>query len=125
MSHARGEDMWAIPVEAEITGSIVTSPTPNRPDWTARTVTVVTAGTPVQGPDVSIPNGFSVLIRQRVTQTGSRRLYVARTAANAGIAANRFEFSKGDGLRLFITNLNLLFFDTNTDGTIAELVVEQ
>lgn len=120
---ALAEGMFGDPVD--VSGAVSSVPTPNRAAWTARTVTVLTAATPVQGPNVAIPDGFSVAVIFRATQAGTPKGYMANSSANTAILASRTEMNKGDVRRLFVTNLNLLFFDTDTSGSIFDLVVEQ
>lgn len=121
---AVAEGMFSDPVDVS-GGTITAAPTPNRAAWTARTAEVVTAGTPVQGPDVAVPNGFSVAIIFRATQAGSPKGYMADSGANTALSASRTEMNKGDVRVLFVTNLNLLFFDTDTSGAVFDLVLEQ
>ena len=119
-----GEAQFGIPVD--ITGgTIIVIPTANRAAVTMRSVTVIAAGTPVQGPNVSIPNGFAVLVLFRVTQTGAPIGFLANSLANTALPANRTEMLKGDTRRFFVTNMNLLFFDSDTTDAVFELFVEQ
>ncbi len=122
---AAGEAQFGIPVEAVVTGSIVVAQTPNRPAWTVRTVTIASAGTPQQGPDVAIPDGFAVAVKARSTQPSGNIIFQATSGANTALSANRAELKPAEIITLKITNLNLLFFDANNDGSIVELIVEQ
>jgi hypothetical protein len=117
--------MFGDPVEATVTGTVAVLPTPNRAAWTARTVTVAAPGAAQQGPGVPIPDGFTVAVVFRATQTGAPKGYMANSAANTGLAASRTEMNKGDVRRLGVTNMNLLFFDADTAGAVFELVAEQ
>jgi hypothetical protein len=101
------------------------TPVPNEAAVTMQTVTVAVAGTPVQGPNLTIPDGFGVVIKNRSTQAGSPQAYVSDSAVNAVLSANRFEMLKGESIEYKITNMNLLFFDTDTNGTIIDLTAEQ
>lgn len=100
------------------------APVLNRQGVKFTTVTVVTAGTPVQGPDMTIPHGFALAIEQRahgVNRTG----YVGSSAANVIVSGTRKEFRDGVGITLYITNANLLYFDASADATVFELWAEQ
>lgn len=121
------EGQFGDPVEAALVGpvTVVVTPTPNKTAIAFGTVTVAVAGTPVQGPNLTVPNGFSLVVRQRVTQAGSPVGYVANSGANCAISANRNETLKGMGFAFFISNANLLWFDSDTAGTIFDLSVEQ
>lgn len=122
---AAGEAEFGIPVEATFTGPVVVAPLSNRGAWTSRTAVVAVPGTPVQGPDVAIPDGFSVLVEFRITQPDSPIGYVANSGANTALSANRKELVKGGAFTLYVTNMNLIFFDSDTAGAVFELTVEQ
>jgi len=97
----------------------------NRDAVTFKTVTVATAGTPVQGPDVAIPDGFALVVILRETQDGSPKGYVADSSANAQSATARTEMTKGGIRTFYISNMNLLWFNTDVNGAVFELFVEQ
>jgi len=120
-----GEDQFATPVEATIFGVITVAAVPNRAAWTAQTVTVAVPGTAVQGPNVPVPDGFSVAIVFRTTQLGNPQGYMGNSMANASNPSFNTQFLKGDTRRLFITNMDLLWFDSDTAGAVFELFVEQ
>lgn len=100
-------------------------PTPNRDGVTFRTVTVATAGDTPQGPDVEIPDGFALVAQMRVGQTVPRTGFTANSAANVGDATLRTNVPVGGVRKFYISNMNILFFGADTDGTIFELFVEQ
>lgn len=125
MGTPRGEGMFGDPVEATVTGTVAVLPTPNRASWTVRTVAVPAPGAAQQGPSVPIPDGFTVAVVFRATQTGTPKGFMANSLANAGLSASRTEMNKGDVRRLGITNMNLLFFDSDTAGAVFELIAEQ
>ena len=102
----------------------MTAPVLNRQGWTTQIVTVVTAGTPVQGPDVKIPHGFGIAISQR-RHAASPIGYVAKSSAAALVDATRKELRDGEGFVLFLTNMNLLWFDASASSTVFELTAEQ
>ena len=122
---ADGEYQFGYPVEAVVVGPIIVTPEPNRSAFTVRTIINAVAGTPLQGPSVTVPDGFAVLIKGRTTQTGSPDLFVANSLANTGISASRTEFVKGESFSMKIDNMDLIFFDTNMSGAVLELIAEQ
>lgn len=122
---ALGENQFGIPVEATIVGAIVVTATPNRSAVIFRTVTVVTSGTPVQGPSVTIPDGFSLAVKNRITNTGTPTGYVANSGANTADATLRTEMLKGEAFAMFEDDMDNFFFDATLDGTIFELFAEQ
>lgn len=121
---AIAEGQFGDPVEAVVIGPVIADPPPNKSSVTFRTVTVATAGTPQQGPTVTVPDGFALLIRLRITQ-GAVEGRVSDSSANALDAAKRMEMVIGDSISLKVNNMNLLFFDADTNGTVFELVAEQ
>jgi len=121
---ARVEGWVSDPVEATFPPDGTIPPTANQDAITFRTVTIPLAGDAVQGPDVEIPNGRSVMVIVRTGQS-TRKGFVANSSANVGDPTMRGEIPV-DGIRLyFISNMNLLWFGADTDGTVIELQVEQ
>ncbi len=107
-------------------GSIPITPPTNQSSWTVQT-NVVSAGNPTQGPNITIPDGYSVVVRNRSTNggVGNPTVFVATSLVNTGVSASRIELLKSESLSLAITNMNLLFFDGNIDGTVIEMLAEQ
>ena len=122
---AIGEYQFGFPVEAVVVGPIIVTPTPNRSAFTIRTIINVTAGVALQGPSVSIPDGFALLIKGRTTQVGNPDLLVANSLANTAISANRTEFKKGESFSMKIDDMDLIFFDSSINGGVIELIAEQ
>lgn len=102
----------------------MTAPILNRPGWTTQIVTVAAAGTPVQGPSIIIPHGFGLAITQRV-HAGAPTGYLAISSAAALVDATRKELKDGQGLVLYVTNADLVWFDASASATVFELTVEQ
>lgn len=94
------------------------------PQILVRRVLVVTAGTPVQGPDSPISPGYATVVRQR-RHTGAPVGYVAGSKAEVGSAAERVELADNDSFTLKVTNWAELWFDADTANTSFELIVEQ
>lgn len=74
-------------------------------------VTVTTATTAVQGPDVYNANGF--YLRPKPTNTGV--IYVGRSSGSVS-ATTGFALDYGDLILAQVTNLNQLFFDATVNG---------
>lgn len=90
-----------------------------------RSVHVVTAGVPVQGPDRDIPQGYSMVVRQR-RHAGTPTGYFGFTEGDVGAELTRSEMGDGDVFILSTTrvkNLKNLWFDADTADTFFELVV--
>ena len=99
------------------------TPVANLNTFTVRLVTLVTPGTPVQGPDVTVPHGYAVVVRMR-RHAGSPLGYVADSSANAS-STNRSVLRDNDAILLYVTNLSAIWVDADTATTVFELIVEQ
>ena len=75
-------------------------------------ITVTTAGTEVQGPDVKLSNG--VFIRALAGNAGV--VYVGNDGAGAVTSSNGYELSPGEAIPVQVGNLNQLWFDSATNG---------
>jgi len=90
----------------------------------ARTVTVTTSGTPVQGADFTIPGGVSVIVRAHRGNSGT--VTVGDTSANAlNTGTRNFELDPLESLTLNVINTNRLWFDSTQNGDLVELVFER
>lgn len=90
-----------------------------------RLVTVVTADTPVQGPDVAINRGYGVVVRQRNHTVGAPLGYVAFSDGDVRNNATRIEMSDGDSFVIRVSNFNKIWFNANTAATNFEVFVER
>ena len=100
------------------------TPVPNEAAVTMLTVTVAVPGTPVQGPNQLIPDGFAVVVKNRSSQAGAPTAFVGNGNASVQVSATRLELLKGESISYKITNMDLLFFDSDTAGDIIELTSE-
>ena len=96
----------------------------SHPEALIRRVEVVTAGTPVQGPNIEIPAGINTVIRQR-RSTATRNGYVALNEHDVTNTSLRSEIQHADVIGLRVSNWNKLWFDADTSGTEFELISEQ
>jgi hypothetical protein len=94
----------------------------NRSAWTRGRIAVSTAGTPVQGPNLAIPNNFQVLIKSLSSNTGT--MYLGESSSNAS-SANGFPLAPGDFVVLKLTNLNLVWVNSSVNGESVAYAVEQ
>lgn len=91
----------------------------------ANTITVVSSGVAIQGPDVRIPSEFSVLLMNSPLNTGSPIVRVAPSEAQAALASGaNWPLEKGDQVALAIENLNQLWFNANASGVDINYIVE-
>lgn len=89
-----------------------------------RRVRVETAGTPVRGPEVPIPKGYRCIIRQRRHIGANPTGYVAFSKGSVGSSEFRVELSDGDSLEVMISCMESAWFDSNTNNTDFEMIVE-
>lgn len=75
-------------------------------------ITVTTAGTAVQGPDVSLTNGVWIKALSGNAGLG----YTGNDGAGDVDSSNGFELSAGDLILVQVANLNELYFDSAEDG---------
>ena len=94
------------------------------PEGLARRVNVVTAGTPVRGPDVKVNRGYGVVIRQRNHTVGAPFGYAGFSQGDLSNTNTRIEMLDGDSFVVRISNLNKIWFDADTADTSFEMFVE-
>mgnify|MGYP001582812827 FL=1 len=87
-------------------------------------VTVVTAGTPVQGPNIQVPPGYATVVRQRRHEGTPRTGYWAFERSDTANALNRSVFKDNDSISLRLSRWDSLWFDANQNDTSFELIVE-
>lgn len=96
--------------------------TPNRSTFATGQQTVTTAGTAQNMAAQAIPDGFSVVIKARSTNTG--RIRIGNSQANAQSTTVSFSLGSNQDVQLYITNLNLVWVDATVSGEGVEWVVE-
>jgi hypothetical protein len=89
-----------------------------------RRVLVSTAGTAVQGPNISVPKGFDTVIRMR-RHTGTPNGYVALSEHNVSSTGMRSELQDNDSLSLKVSNWSKIWFDADSNTTAFELIAER
>ena len=86
--------------------------------------TVAVPGTAQQFPNIHIPDGFSVVIKNRLSNAGN--LYLANSAADAiSSIGDRKVLESGESITLPIANLNLLFRDADNSTDRFEVTLVQ
>ena len=103
------------------------SPTQSVDEIIVRVVRVLIAGTPVQGPDIPVPKGFSVTVRQR-RHVGTITGYVAGSRNAIAQSLERSELRDNDPYLVNVSNLKNLWFDADAIpalGFFTELIVAQ
>ena len=90
-----------------------------------RVVEVVTSGEPVQGPDVTVPKGYTCVIRQRRHNSIDPLGRVAFSRNAIRNTLERSELGDGDALEVKISNMKEAWFDSDTAATFFELIVER
>lgn len=105
--------------------SVIVEPTPNNATFVATVVTIPTAGTPVNLPSIVVPDGRALTVSSDVSNDPKKVVYVADSSANALLPAARATLSPGNNVKLFVTNANSVWIDTNLSGQKVVVVVEQ
>ena len=85
--------------------------------------TVVTAGTPVQGPGIRVSRGYPTVIRQRRHTGTTRTGYVAFERSDTGNPLSRMTFRDNDSIALPLERLDSVWFDADNADTSFELIV--
>jgi hypothetical protein len=90
----------------------------NRPAFVTGQVNVPVPGTAAQLPAQAIPDGFTIFIRAKVTNTGN--IYIGNSAPNAQNHLVAFILEPGAFLEYGITNGDLVFLDADdaNDGVM-------
>jgi len=94
----------------------------NRPGFTARNVNVPVPGTPVQGPDLPVPDGLNLVVKAGSRNTST--VFVGGTSADAAVAGTRASLGAGAILLMRIQNANQVWCDALNATDIVEFVVE-
>lgn len=95
----------------------------NRPSWYHDKTTVTAPGTAEPLETLVIPDGFTLVVRALVGNTGN--IFLGQTKALAEDAARRLPFSKGNGLTLNIKNTNQVWVDAAVADEGVDFWVEQ
>lgn len=115
-------DRW-VPLSLDITPTgelLVTSY--NRSSFYTGILTIVSAGTGQQGPTVQVPAGFGAIAKARDTNAGN--IFVAPSKNEVEQASSRIIISPGTAVKLYVTNLNLMWFNGANSNDVVELFVE-
>jgi hypothetical protein len=96
----------------------------NRTTFSPGQVTIVVANTPVQLPNIAIPNGFALTVRNSDANPAARIVFVADSAANALLAASRYRLVVTETISLRLTNANLVFVNSANAGVLVDFIVE-
>jgi len=88
------------------------------------TYTVTAPGTAQQFPNIHIPDGFKVVFKNRLNNSGN--FYLANTAADAiSSTGDRKTLEPGESVTLEIANLNMLFRDADSSTDRIEVTLQQ
>ena len=115
----------SVPPPGEVAPPIIVTPViiPNKKTWRHGQKTVATAGTPVQLPDLEIPDGYPVTVIAKTGNTGY--IYLGKSEAECGNSVLRFDgLSAGLAHSLKIKNLKEIWVDASVDGEGVSWSVE-
>ena len=86
-----------------------------------RRVVVETPGSPVPGPDITVPKGYSCVVRQR-HNPGAPVGYVAFSQSEVASTQARSELQNNDSITVRVSNMNKIWFDSDTAATEFEII---
>lgn len=110
-------DYWLAYSSAVSSGAI------NRSTFTAQSLIGIGApGVGTNLPNITVPNGFQLVVRATIGNVAN--VFLANSAANTGIAANRITLAAGDTAKLQITNANLVWV-ASTGVANVDILAEQ
>ncbi|MFA4846102.1 MAG: hypothetical protein WC654_06110 [Patescibacteria group bacterium] len=93
----------------------------SRAKFAVNDVTVATAGTAVQLPDIPVGSACELVVKAKRTNKGA--IKVGDTALQA--QAGKFTLEPGEAIKLRISNANKGYVDAEVSGDKVELIVEQ
>lgn len=112
--------------DASITNpNVTTEPTPNATAFTVSVTTITTAGTPQQLPSIVVPDGRALVVASDAGNNIKNVVYVATSSANALLATARVTLSPGNSVKLFVTNADQVWVNTDLNGQKVDVIVEQ
>lgn len=94
----------------------------NRDAWEVNVYTIGTAGTGEMLPDLDIPNGMMLVVRAHPDNAGS--VYLSHNKIGAESASNRITIAAGQGINLYLTNANLVWWNASQAAQKVEVYVE-
>jgi hypothetical protein len=96
----------------------------NRTSFVTGFITVTTAGTPVQGPDIAVAPGKAVVIAYHPNNTGL--IGIGNSSANAKLSTGTPFILSGAGqaISLMVDNLNRIWVDASVSGEKVMYIVE-
>ena len=92
--------------------------------FTALTITIPIAGTPITLPSTTIPLGAVTSLRAKIANK-KKVIYIANSISNVVLPAARVALRGGESVALNIDNLNKIIVDAEEDGLEVEVFVEQ
>lgn len=101
--------------------SVVTFP--NQGQFRCLVIPVLQSSTPVNLPDVPIPDGVEIALRASITN-GNARIFVSDSAINVLDSLNRGTLASGESIGLRLTNLNLIWIGSSANNRSVEIIVE-
>ena len=94
----------------------------NRTSFATGQKNVTTAGTAEQMATLTIPSRLAVVIKAKPANGGN--IFLGNSKANAESSTVRHTLQANEGVKLYISNLNLVWIDAATSGEGVEYIVE-
>lgn len=108
-----------------IDGPVETVPQDNPSTFLVEKITIALAGTPQQFTLATIPAGLKAVVQNDISNGFTDRIYVANSGPNTGTATTRIELRRGESVELKVADTSNIHIDSNNNGTVATLFVEQ
>lgn len=104
--------------------SSVNASVPNAATFVVEQVTVVTAGTPVQGPVIAVPSDRGITVQNSPTNGNNDLIFIANSSANALLAAKRVQLSRSQSIVLNVDDVSDIWVNASANGAKATIMVE-
>lgn len=113
-------DLDYSPIAVDEFGRVLTVPLTNQATIAFAQVDIPTAGTRVQLATQAIPSGATVVVKAH-PGNGAAFIYVGDSTVDS---TNGFVLGAGDSVALAVTNVNIIYVDTDVSGSDVTWIVE-
>ena len=124
LSNEQSSDVPAPPDSGKSAPESTVTVTQNAPFMRTGQVQIAVPGKPTHFPAVMIPDGFSIAIKSRSTNSGTTYLGYDEVTANKN-GTDFWDLTKGESVSLQIKSLAVVYYDGDTANDIIMWIVEQ